>query len=146
MITKLNNKIIITTCVQLSSFTGMLPPPKYISKLHGVAAHPRGGDCLCLTFKLQHFSTKRMQHLFTIYSKLIKILQWGNFETDYDTNVFNYHRNSLEKPSPLSKSPKERKNIDTTSEALRFKNTKAKEKVCSNKLNTTETNIYSAKH
>ena len=43
MMTKLNNKIIITTCVQLSSFSGMLPPPKYISKLNGVAAQAGGG-------------------------------------------------------------------------------------------------------
>ena len=47
------------------------------------------------------------------------------FESDYDT-FFAYYRNYLENLPPLRKSPKKRKNMYMTSDAIRLK----EEKIC----------------
>ena len=95
-------------------------------------------DHICLTFKLQQFHNKKdttpVHNIFkTNYTAVREELSkpnWhellnSNFETDYDT-FFNYHRNSMEKHSPLNKSPKERKYIYMTAEAIRLKNAKSR--------------------
>ena len=95
-------------------------------------------DHLCLTFKLQYYQHKKdatpVHNIFktdyTAAREEVAKHNWhellsSNFETDYDT-FYGYHHKILEKHSPLSKSPKERKNIYMTSEAIRFKKKKTR--------------------
>ena len=71
-------------------------------------------DHICLTFKLQQFHNKKdttpVHNIFTTIILQYYQSNWHEllnyFETD-DT-FFDYHRNSMEKQSPLNKSPKER--------------------------------------
>ena len=118
--------ILLSTC-KIVSFTSTKLSRHVIGQMkhlmYSIWLTPKESDHLCFTFRLQHFQHKKyattVHNIFkTDYTEVREELakhDWhevlsSNFEADYDT-FFNYHRNFLEKHSPLTKSPKERKNI-----------------------------------
>ena len=108
--------------------------------VHDLAYGPPLGesDHLCLTFKLHHHqdvekSGPRRNIFKTDYDAVTEDLMKHNwqevlnssFSADYETFFQCFHK-SLESHTPLRKSPKARKNIYMTDEAIRLKNAKRK--------------------
>ena len=111
-----------------------------VGMVHNLAYHPPLGesDHICLTFTLQYCQQDQRHepkhNVFkTNYGNLKRLLSdqdWrrifnGNFQNDY-IKFTNILTQGLEQNSPLTTSPKKKKNLYMTSEAIRQKNKKAR--------------------